>query len=71
MSTAAGEGSDVVIADDDDDERLLLHLNDDDLSAIAVKSKRNKSDFTKELNEMKINLTYMEWYMKKSKAKGG
>ncbi|GKC03433.1 hypothetical protein Tco_0995043, partial [Tanacetum coccineum] len=64
-----GEGSDVVITDDD--ERLLLHLNDDDLSAIAVKSKRNKSDSTKELNEMKLNLTYMEWYMKKSKAKGG
>ncbi|GKC83018.1 senescence-associated carboxylesterase 101-like protein [Tanacetum coccineum] len=36
-----------------------------------IKSKKNKFEPTKTLNEMKISLTYMEWYMKSSKAKGG
>ncbi|GJU17463.1 hypothetical protein Tco_1145429 [Tanacetum coccineum] len=35
-----------------------------------IKSKKNKFEPTKTLNEMKISLTYMEWYMKSSKAKG-
>ncbi|XP_076957963.1 senescence-associated carboxylesterase 101-like [Bidens hawaiensis] len=36
-----------------------------------IERKNNAYEPTKELNEMKIKLTYMEWYMKARKKKGG
>ncbi|KAM0033623.1 putative carboxylesterase [Helianthus debilis subsp. tardiflorus] len=35
------------------------------------KSNKNAYEPTRKLNEMKISLTYMEWYMKTRKSKGG
>ncbi|KAI3784761.1 hypothetical protein L1987_43866 [Smallanthus sonchifolius] len=38
---------------------------------VLTRSKKKAYEPTKKLNEMKISLTYMEWYMKKNKLKGG
>lgn len=43
----------------------------EDKQTRMIKSRKNKFEPTKTLNEMKISLTFMEWYMKTSKVKGG
>ncbi|KAD4584964.1 hypothetical protein E3N88_22565 [Mikania micrantha] len=49
----------------------LREMEEKQIKMIRKKKMKNAYDASKKLNEMKISLTYMEWYMKTSREKGG
>ncbi|KAM0033644.1 putative carboxylesterase [Helianthus debilis subsp. tardiflorus] len=58
-----------VLSDITNDEIEKMEKKQKDI--IKRKSAMNAYDPTKKLNDMKISLTYMEWYMKTRKSEGG
>ncbi|MFS7970670.1 putative carboxylesterase [Helianthus anomalus] len=49
---------------------VLSDIKNDDIGKMENQAKKNPYEPTKKLNEMKISLTYMEWYMTGQKRKG-
>ncbi|CAH1420710.1 unnamed protein product [Lactuca virosa] len=55
----------------DDSQDLIAKTKEKRAKMIKTKRMVNAYEPTKKLNEMKISLTYMEWYMKGQRSKGG
>ncbi|CAI9283280.1 unnamed protein product [Lactuca saligna] len=55
----------------DDSEYLITKTKEKCEKMIKTKRMVNAYEPTKKLNEMKISLTYMEWYMKGQRSRGG
>ncbi|KAI3768677.1 hypothetical protein L2E82_19507 [Cichorium intybus] len=51
--------------------KMIAKIEDKRTRMIKTKRKVNTYEPTKKLNDMKISLTYMEWYMKSRRSKGG
>lgn len=55
----------------DDSQDLIAKTKEKRAKMIKTKRMVNAYEPTKKLNEMKISLTYMEWYMKGQRSRGG